>query len=118
MRKTKKEQEKGQDEHKRLLDYFHTLQAHSQDQESKFDNAVLLITGGALTLSAAFVAQLLERVETLKDPGVLKAAWIAWCVGLACSIGSFLLSASQSRKLQNKISDGAETLESSKYTDG
>jgi hypothetical protein len=86
--------------------YGEALQNAKRDQESKFDNAVLLMAGGAFTLSAAFVPQIDGQLRQL---AALACAWWSWGLCIAVTVGGYLLSAyahgRAMRLLQNKQYD-------------
>jgi len=78
-------------EHESSDDRYHReLQAGLRDQEAKFDKALLLICGGALTASFAFIS---DRHTPLSSPSWLVAAWSIWSACLTLILAGFLLSA-------------------------
>lgn len=78
------------------------LQNRLFEIESKFDGAVLLVSGGAFTVSAAFVPRL---QDALALPVALAMAWTAWALCLLACIGGHLLSANCHKRKLAAISE-------------
>jgi hypothetical protein len=76
------------DEKASLIEHFKTLQNRVFEIESRFDNALLLVAGGAFTVSAAVVQNLAEATAG----GALISAWCSWAVCLTLCVGGHLLS--------------------------
>jgi len=94
------------------LDYFTLLQERLVHQESQFDTAVLLIAGGAFTVSAAFVPQI---HGSLQCESALAVSWVAWALCLLVSISSFLFSAHCSTVIIQRINDGVRDRDKLEY---
>jgi hypothetical protein len=76
--------------------YQTALQERLFEIENKYDAAVLLIAGGAFTLSASIVANF---DPPLQSPLSLKGAWIAWGACLVFAAAGHLISASAHRRV-------------------
>jgi hypothetical protein len=89
----------------KVVAYYKTVQEAKRDEEKSRDQAVLLIVGGALTLSFQLVASLLER-RPLIAIGWLTAAWIVWSLALMGTLINYSLSISSHEHILNKLSAG------------
>lgn len=74
-----------------VLGYHEELSRHRFEAESKFDVAVVLVAGGAFTVSATLVP--IPNANGLVAAAWLGASWIAWALCLLTSVGGYLLSA-------------------------
>jgi hypothetical protein len=70
--------------------YHKELQLCLREHESKFDNAALLVAGGAFTISAAFISDL----PTPLNAGIwLAISWFSWGLCLSFGVGGHLVGA-------------------------
>jgi hypothetical protein len=70
--------------------YYKDLQLTLREHQTKFDNAVLLVAGGAFTISAAFISSL----GTPLVAGItLAVAWVSWALCLVVGVGGHLVGA-------------------------
>jgi hypothetical protein len=86
-----------------IVAHYDELKERLHDQETKFDNAVLLVGGGAFTVSAAIVAALKQPLES---SAVLAVAWTAWALCLLLIIVSYLFSVKATCIILDLIDDG------------
>ncbi len=80
--------------------YRQLLQTMEQQQQSEYDKAVMLLSGGALGISMTFLKEIVG-MENLVDSGLILGAWLCWAVSSASVAFSFSTSASA---LRNAIS--------------
>lgn len=71
-------------------EYHKELRERLFEVESKFDNAALLVAGGAFTVSAAYAPKFSEISHSA---WALATAWTSWAVCVAASVGGHLASA-------------------------
>jgi hypothetical protein len=72
-----------------IAEYHKDLNNRLFEIESKFDNATLLVAGGAFTISAGF----LQKIDaTLVAPVSLAISWLMWGLCLALGVGGHLRS--------------------------
>jgi len=94
------------DEAQRVVDDFtKQLQETKFDQESKRDQLAALITGGALTVSFAFVTSLRDEGMLVWMPA-LATAWILWAVALVGSLVGYTMSIRASERILAGLSTG------------
>jgi hypothetical protein len=86
-----------------LREYFNALQAARTDQESARDSALLLIIGGALTVSAAFVPSMMERLGALRAVPLLEWAWGLWIAALFLHLLGFTVSIQANRHMCRRL---------------
>src|SRR5262249_13434845 len=79
-----------------LVAYHKELQESLREHETKFDNAVLLVAGGALTVSAAFLP---GSPTPFHAKTALVLAWGAWTACLATGIGGHLVGARATKRV-------------------
>jgi hypothetical protein len=73
-----------------IAEYHKELSSRLFEIESKFDNATLLVAGGAFTISAGFS----QKIDATLVAGLtLAISWLMWGLCLALSVGGHLLSA-------------------------
>jgi len=88
---------KSQEPHKEALkvisDYQAQLATSLFNQETERDRTIVLITGGALSISFAFIASFVQH-HGLSRLGWLIAAWASWVVALILAIIAYSLSIS------------------------
>lgn len=93
-----------EDAARRVVDeYFANVQTAKREEESKRDQALLLIVGGAFTISFPFVSSLREHGE-LVCVGYLKFAWFAWAVALVAALVSYECSIRGHEHVMNRLS--------------
>lgn len=80
---------------------YSELGKHLVDQESKFDSNIVLVGGGAFTVSAV----LLERMAAPWHWG-MTVAWFAWGLSLLVTCGSYLISTAGSRRRIRTLQSG------------
>jgi hypothetical protein len=85
--------------------YHDKVQQAKRDEETKRDQAVLLVVGGALTLSFQLVASLLEHGSLVYVPW-LAAAWIVWTLALIGALVSYALSISAHQHILLQLGKG------------
>jgi hypothetical protein len=86
-----------------IVAHYDELKERLHDQETKFDNAVLLVGGGAFTVSAAIVAALKQPLES---SAVLALAWTAWALCLLLIVVSYLFSVKATCIVLDLIDEG------------
>jgi hypothetical protein len=74
------------------------------DVETNRDKALVLIVGGSLTISFAFVRSLVEHAPI--RVGWLEAAWIAWLAALILHLIGFSVSVHAASHVLNALSEG------------
>jgi len=89
---------KGQSLFHRRLDRFRELVLSLEHKmQAEYDKAVLMLSGGSLGLSFAFLKDLIGK-QPLNSPGWLLAAWICWGISATCTLASFYTSAQAMKK--------------------
>lgn len=86
-----------------IVDHYGELKSRLHDQETKFDNAVLLVAGGAFTVSAAIVATLKPPLEST---ALLAISWTAWALCLLTLVLGYLFSVKATCIVLDQIDDG------------
>jgi hypothetical protein len=79
-----------------IASYYKELQLCLREHESKFDNAVLLVGGGAFTISAAFISDL---DPPLSVGMALAISWLSWGLCLVIGVGGHLVGAHATKRV-------------------
>jgi hypothetical protein len=74
-------------------DHQNVLARSKFEQEAERDRSLILISGGALTVTFAFISAFVEHHQ-LVALGWLIAAWIGWVCALAVTLAAYSLSIS------------------------
>lgn len=91
---------------KDLADYRSLLLHSEQKSQEQYDKAVLALSGGALGLSFAFVADFLGEIPP-ENVGYLIGAWAAWIASVTCVLASFYTSQQALRKAVKQVDEGS-----------
>lgn len=84
------------------LDYRKTLIECEQKSQEQYDKAVIVLSGGALAVSIAFIKDVLGDAAPVHTEW-LAVAWGAWGISLACILFSFWFSSVALRKTITQV---------------
>jgi hypothetical protein len=85
-----------------VLKHFEQLSELHSRQETDRDKTLVLITGGALTVSFAFVSSLIEHTH-FSGLRLLLGAWIAWAAALVVILIGYQVSLSAIKRRINRL---------------
>jgi hypothetical protein len=83
--------------HRRLDQFRQLVLSLEHKMQAEYDKSVLMLSGGSLGLSFAFLKDLIGK-QALNSPGWLLSAWICWGVSATFTLASFYTSARAMRK--------------------
>jgi hypothetical protein len=87
-----------------LSRYRTFLQEHEQRLQGAYDKTVLVLSGGALAISLAFVKDIVP-LPTACAHILLVLAWFAWAASLACVLVSLFTSILAFRRAVDQLDD-------------
>lgn len=97
--------EETQEAEKAAAEYQNALARAQFEQETQRDKTLVLISGGALTVSFAFISTLVEHGKIIRLWWLI-AAWIAWVAVLVLTVVGYTLSIGNYRYVVNALSRG------------